>query len=1213
MATETPARLRLRLLGPVDAQPGEPGAPLPALRRKSWAVLAYLATTGKRQPRSSLTGLFCQEADTPARALSVLLSRIRGLGAELIHSDGDNVWFNAGAAWVDCLAFAQTLDGRLASRSLAELERAVDLYRGEFLEGLSLPDSAGFEIWLLGQRAQMRHLYERGLGEIVARQIAEGAYEAATSRAQELLQSNPLLEEAHGRLIWLYAQGGRRDAALAQYALCRDTLWRELGVEPEAELQALVAEIAAGRPVAAPAEQAGAPSVAGPSPAAALVGREGELGLLAAAWQGATDGQGSVFLISGEAGTGKSRLVDEFGRRLPAGSYAAGRCYESTSALPYHPWAEILETLLDSMGEGGLDRLPGFVREALAQLLPGRAAQDPRRLLPSAAETDREQLFTAVRVFLKASVGPLLLFVDDLQWAGETSLHLFHFLARHAASDRLLLVGAYRAEEVDSRPAFQALLGDLQGLPVSWLALPALSPESVDRLAAQLWPRLPEGYRPHVAAMLAEATGGNALFVTELLRELAGGSELPAELPVPRTVRDLVRRRLSQLPGRQQQVIEALAVVHSPATLDGMREMSGRSEEEAALAVDWGLRRGLLQVETGSRPARYDFQHALLREAVAGQIGMARRDLLHRRAARWLEQSGAPAALLAYHWEMAGDAAKEGLYAALAGEQAAAVYANEEAVRYFEQALAILSEGRRRVEVLGRLGDVWLLVGRWAEAEAIYRQAIAAAGESGDRTLQAREMGALGRLLEFKGQYAEALDWLVQAREGGDATLAARLAGEMGRVYWRQGAYARALAQCEEALAASRALGDREGAAGALNTLGLVHWHQERHDAALACFEEACAIYREAGQRASVSACLGNIGNVYKDREDYAQALAYYREALEMDETLGNRMGIARHLGNMGIVHYNLAAYDEAQRSYEQALAIDEELGHLEGVARHLGNIGNIFWQRGQYDQTLVYYRRALAIDEQAGNRRGVALHLGNMGVIYSRCGATEPALACLARALEEDLRLGNRLGVARHLGNLADLYRRQGATGPALAACDRAIRLLEELNNQFHLSWHWMTKAKILAARGEYAEALALSERGRQAAETVQRQDTLFGTQLLSATLQGASGQVGVAVAARNVAALLAVWPAPEQHAAIIYAGWLLDRDDDTARRDAAARYEALWAKTPDAGYRQRYEELAGRMLPDPPPLPALPESAAGAEARLPALLEQVDALIEG
>src|SRR5690606_37597657 len=260
--------------------------------------------------------------------------------------------------------------------------------------------------------------------------------------------------------------------------------------------------------------------------------------------------------------------------------------YESTSARPYHPWAEILETLLDGMGAGGLDALPPFVPEALAQLLPGRARPAVRRQLP-AAETDREQLFAAVRAFLTAGTRPLLVFVDDLQWAGETSLHLFHFLARHAGSDRLLLVGTYRAEELDSRPAFQTLLDDLQGLPVGRLALPALSPESVDRLAAQLWPRLPEGYRPHVAAMLAEATGGNALFVTELLRELAGGSELPAELPVPRTVRDLVRRRLSQLASRERQVIEALAVVHSPATLDGMREMSGRSEEEAALAVDW--------------------------------------------------------------------------------------------------------------------------------------------------------------------------------------------------------------------------------------------------------------------------------------------------------------------------------------------------------------------------------------------------------------------------------------------------------------------------------------------------------------------------------------------------------------------------------------------------------------------------------------------------
>ncbi|MCI0396417.1 MAG: AAA family ATPase, partial [Chloroflexi bacterium] len=610
------------LLGPFDLQvDGRSGPPL---RRKTRALLAYLAATPQTHHRPALAQLFCAEADAPVRALRLLLSRVRSqLGPEAILAEGDTVRLNHQAGRVDSCLFEQLLAGDLAGQSLESLGAAVDLYRGEFLAEFSLPDAPEFELWLLGEQARLRRLYERALLELIGRLAEAEKFEAAIQRARQLIHSNPLLEEAHARLVWLYARTGQREAALAQFEQCRLLLQRELAVEPAPELQALHDQIVAGhlRPVAKTTPAAGrdAAWLAAPD----FVGRAAELEILRQAWAEAGWGEGAVILVEAEAGGGKTRLIEEFAGRLPGARFLAGHCHETTLALPYHPWIELLEKHLATLDEAGLGRLSPFSLEYLVRLLPALARQLGRLALPAAPITgdELERLFSALFEFLthgldRPGAAPLLLFIDDLQWADETSLRLFHFLARRASHTPLLLVGTVRPEEIEDNAAVQALLRDLGRGALQRLQLAPLAPADIAGLADYLWPELPQGYRPHVVALLAGATGGNPLFVTELLNELAHTREVPAELPVPASVRELTGRRLEQLPGGCRQVIEALVVFDGPTLFDEIRSVSGRSEEEMALAIDLGLRRGLLCLEAG-RPL-VDFRHDLIRQAVAG-------------------------------------------------------------------------------------------------------------------------------------------------------------------------------------------------------------------------------------------------------------------------------------------------------------------------------------------------------------------------------------------------------------------------------------------------------------------------------------------------------------------------------------------------------------------------------------------------------------------
>jgi DNA-binding SARP family transcriptional activator len=973
---QTTPTLLIHLLGSFKVKDTQSGTSL-SIRRKTRALLVYLAATGQPHPRQALADMFCQGVQDPSRALRSILSRIRQrLGSEVLLTEGNTVQFNQKAGWVDCQEFVQILDSDLASVSLESLTAAVDLYRGGFLENVNLSSSPEFELWLLSQRSRYQRLYQRGLEALVDRLIARDEFEPAISRTQELIQSNPLTEEGHARLMWLYARSGQRELALAQFEQCRQILRRELAVEPKQELLALRDEIAAGQLGHGRHGHVTAielsTSIQKPGD---FVGRTTEMDQLQHAWAMSRPRHTVVVLLEAEAGMGKTRLVQEFARTVPEANFLVGACYESMCTVPYSPWLEVLETRLDQLDDTTLEQLSAFAVDYLARLLPALARRLGRRRppIPSTSVGELNRLFTAVAEFLfqLPQTPPLLLFLDNLQWADEASIRLFHFLARLSPPGKALLIGALRAEEAGEVPVLQSLLSDLQHHPLVHLQLSPLEPQAITELIAQLWPGLPQGYRPHVCDMLVKATGGNPLFVSEVLSELAHTSEVPSALPVPKSISELVRRRLSLLPQSSRQVIEAMAVLGSPATPAQAEQTSGRSQEETVTAVDLALRRGLLQPQTETGPVRYDFRHDLMREAVMGQLSHIRRQLLHRRAALTLEQAGASAATLAHHWQMAGNDEKECDYAVRAGEQAAAIYANDEAARYFERALALIDDPQRRSSVLYQLGEVLQILARHQEAEDVYRQALALVETTADRRAQARCQVALGRLMRLKGEYDEALARLESARTtyealGDQQGLVQALWG-MGAVRWSQLDYPRALACFREQLRIAHQLEDREGIGAAVGSMGVVYTEQGDYRQALTCLNQRLQIDLERNDQLSLAKTMGNMGIVYAEQGEYTQALACYHYLLRVTLELGDRQNVCVAVGNMIGIYTAQEQYELARRLSQQAIVLGRALNIPLYLCEYLHTSAALFAQQERYTEAVPLNEEAVSTAAQIG------------------------------------------------------------------------------------------------------------------------------------------------------------------------------------------------------------------------------------------------------
>lgn len=633
----TQSPLIVHALGSCEIYKLDEGEPVPLTpRRKTRALLLYLLANPKRHMRAQLVDMFCQETAAPTRALALLLSRVRHILPDLLLTEANTIQLNDALIQSDLANFVATLDMELAHQSTAAIAEAIGQYRGEFLEGLSLSNAPEFELWLLGQRAYTRQLYERGLSELISRYSAQHQLTDAIAMVQQLLLSNPLLEEAHGHLMRLYALTGQRQAALAQYERCRALLDEELAVEPSAFLETLRGKIVAGEiEPTLPTYQLEKPILSNGSVVVeselVLPGRDTELSLLNQAWQQLNQQRGSVILVEGEAGSGKSKLVDSFTSQLTANHVLWGSCYKSTTDISLYPWTEILESEIAHLGSDVVAQLSPFVKDVLTLLLPAVALGQSEAV----ADLPSNRIFATVSEFLTHAKRPLVIVVDDLHWADELSLQFFHHLALRARRLGILLLGIFRNEESEQAPALHQMLSQLKPDLVSRLRLSALSDEAIGALLDVYWMQLDKDTRPGAITSISQATNGNALLVIELIRTLSERNALPDVLPIPPTVRDLTRYRLSQLSSANRQVIEAISVLGLPTTLPEIKACSGRSETEAGFAVEQGLQMGLLTIHdeyVGSTP-HYRFKHILLREATLGQINQIRFRRLHRRAA----------------------------------------------------------------------------------------------------------------------------------------------------------------------------------------------------------------------------------------------------------------------------------------------------------------------------------------------------------------------------------------------------------------------------------------------------------------------------------------------------------------------------------------------------------------------------------------------------
>ena len=1060
-------RIRVHLFGVMSLDIEGQSVPLPnsAVARR---LLAYLLLQKDRShSRTVVAGTFWAElSEVRARkALSQALWHIRKSLPDLLETSTEEIVVaEANTIWVDTHQFEMMIEAHLSGQAeasdLISLNDALELYCGDFLEGV-------YDDWALFERERYSDLYLQGLEKLAKLEKMSGDYQRALDSTQQLLKRRPYDEGFHQEAMRLYYLLGKADAALHQYESCCQMLRDEFDADPEAKTVLLAQEIAN--------QSVPSTSIYLPKPLASqkpinlaakgaraiisLIGREAPRDELLRHVEAIFQQVGGIALIEGEAGVGKTRLLREIVQDAEWRNAQTlwGYCLEQEAAQPFRPFVTAVTQGLSPLRVRQLSTVvdPLWL-QVLKPLLPqiAQALPDLGAPPPLKPEQERARLIEAVASFLTgwSAVTPLLLIIEDLHWADEDTLRLLPVLQNRIQGHRILLIGTFRGE--DAR-ASSNLWKRLQALDRAGLRS-RLQLDPLDQAATGKLIRRCLGLS-HPAPVFEKRiyleTDGNPLFVLETLRTLQDEGLLVrdetemwktpwddetadyAELPLPPMVEQVIARRLERLSPSSRQVFDAGVVLGHQFGFSLLAGMSELGTPEILVPIQDLLNRHLWEeTEKG-----YLFSHDKVREVGLSLLDETQLRKLHHRVVDVYEaQAPENVDVLAYHCEQAGLWKKAAEYAYQAGVAAMESYAYTSARAHFEKTLDFAAH-----EETGALDRFELLTA--------YEKALDVLG---DRDIQCETLEEMQNLAEGDTEKR----YLVYLRQ------AWRLANISN---FDDAQYA-----AKQALRLAEEMRDLSLQADALDVLGTALTWQGKNEEAIPHLEEAVSLAEKLGNLEREAHARSSLGSALLGVKDYLAARKELQASLQLAENNPRELADTSNL--LGILYMEQGMAEEAIAAYQNSQKNSEQIGYLHGQGRALVNLGNLYYFRGNLSATFELYDQAISIFAQIEQKRGeVQLRLNRASMSQVFFGDSDQIVAdakyCLAYAQET----GDLLGIGQALTILGESSRQQGDFKTARRRLAQGVEAFEKAGDRWMLAQIYSVQALLAITEGQFEQCL--------------------------------------------------------------------------------------------------------------------------------------------
>jgi transcriptional regulator with GAF, ATPase, and Fis domain/tetratricopeptide (TPR) repeat protein len=738
-----------------------------------------------------------------------------------------------------------------------------------------------------------------------------------------------------------------------------------------------------------------------------FVGRTGELAKLKEILDNASQGRPGAACISGERGVGKTRLLSE---------YKFMAQLEGATILTFEPVS------LGARPQSLIETALGYLK-VYSTAEPPSAEEGPVTI----SEETKYRLFETVTQRLKElsssqRVGhSLVLLVDDFELFDPTSLEFLRYLVFSLSSERLMVLVAGLKEK-----RFLDLIAEFgRRTCFRHVPLPAMERSEVETLVLSLVGEMPSS--EVLVDWLMRTTGGNPLFVIETVYSLIEGKvllmrgsrwalaadALEAYRP-PDTVTDVVKRRLENLSAEELDVLQIGAAAAGPPTLEFLRAVLGQDEKVLFNAVEKLKTLGLLRSFAVEGEASFILSSKILEAAVTERLSVEARRENHRRVALALEQlypekQDKLVFDLAHHYTQAGIKDRAYAYSMRAGARARENRLSEQALGFFETALALSEQAaspKERVELIETVGELREVTGKYPEAIAVYTQGmsiVAADPElSKDRSVLARFLQKLGQVHQTQGHNEEALDCLNRAllmEPDKTMPMYINILNDLGWSYSATGSFDQAEGLLIQALQLVEKLKNRaplvynQLSARTLYNFGVLAWSRHDFVLALQLTERSLGVYETIHDDHYTGKASQFIATLWWRRGELKKAREYYQRYLAAQRKSGDVYFLLRSLQGLGVICQDEGEWDKAYDYYAEALSLAERIGDVTATADLNSNLGMVADERGDWDQALAFFRRAIELRQQLeGDSYGQRVVLVNLANLRARQGEMEEA-----------------------------------------------------------------------------------------------------------------------------------------------------------------------------------------------------------------------------
>ena len=764
-----------------------------------------------------------------------------------------------------------------------------------------------------------------------------------------------------------------------------------------------------------------------------LIDRVEEMDLLKEAVDRAIQGQGGVAFLHGEAGIGKTRLLKEVDvyARSRGVHVLRGRCpalFRMDGVPPYIIWKEVIKDYLETCTPEQLYRVIGYYPAEVAKLVPelSQKLRSISQSLPISPEQEQNRLFEAVSQFVTniSRETPLLVVLDDLQWTDPSSLLLLHYLARDVYRSPLLLLGAYRSTDIDSKHPLSPVLTELnRERLLQSVSLKRMSLNEISEMVRQILEQ--DDVPAEFCKMVYEKTRGNPFFAEEVIKSLKEEEVIYREenewkirevsrIEFPETVKSVVKARVDRLDNECQNVLTLASFVGNDFSCETLCGVTGIEENKLLEIIEKLLKTGLVKHGVMRGEDVCSFADIIVRDVLYEEVSPFRRKKLHNVVGCALEKVCAKKidehfGELALHFLESGDKEKALDYFLKAGEKASNVHANSEAASYFESALRLLEEKedelREKGRVLERLGDLKGIVGEPAARLKYWNKALQLWSHLNEKEKVARLHRRISYVLFAMGDIEKAREHLDKASESVETMpesveLAKLYIARADEKMWYAGDMAGSRSWAEKALALAEKLGNFEVIADSYLTLGNACFFTRDQKKASECFERALKI---ALDKNYVDIALGAYFQLALEPSlKIEKRIEYFEKHME----LSKKAGFISSISWSGMALASLYAFyrgnmKDAVSLAEESVALSRKVGYPRLLSLSIGYLGWICMILGELDKSEQYFKEAFGFSQIAGDFDTVALGHFFLGSLHFEKGEYNKAREHLEKANE--------------------------------------------------------------------------------------------------------------------------------------------------------------------------------------------------------------------